>query len=439
VSKRKLLLADDSITIQKVVNLTFADEGIEVITVGDGDSAMEKLREILPDLVLADVNMPGLTGYQICEQIKQEASLRQIPVILLVGSFEPFDEEESKRVGADAFLTKPFQSIRQLVTQVTDLLNSTERKMMELTAEPAVDSFADTLEMPLPADESESPKFSDDEFDDEMIQTSQVGGFTLDEAQKFETRPVIKYDAEDYGKTQPLSRDEIKDFAFIDPNEVNEDTAIKDVLATENADEYAHYTEELVSEADVAAESSEATDINSAKTISDFDGTENYLEEIENNRQQAKTEELPYPVSDSILDLDEDFLELPPAEGEDLSEVEEAVVEETVAEPVEEPATASHSLVSEITAAPESAVENSTAALESVAEELTAPESVAEESTATVISTDSPQISDELIDLIVQKVIEKLSDKAIKDVAWEVVPQMSELIIKQIAEEKLKD
>jgi CheY-like chemotaxis protein len=71
VSKRKLLLADDSITIQKVVNLTFADEGIEVISVGDGDSAMIKIGENAPDLILADVNMPGLNGYQICERIKQ--------------------------------------------------------------------------------------------------------------------------------------------------------------------------------------------------------------------------------------------------------------------------------------------------------------------------------------------------------------------------------
>ncbi len=93
--KRKLLLADDSITIQKVVNLTFADEGIEVITASDGDTAMKKFVEATPDLVMADVNMPGLDGYRICEMIKQDDETKQIPVILLVGSFEPFDEEEA--------------------------------------------------------------------------------------------------------------------------------------------------------------------------------------------------------------------------------------------------------------------------------------------------------------------------------------------------------
>ena len=124
MSRRKLLLADDSVTIQKVVNLTFADEGIDVVTVGDGDSAMEKITESLPDLVLADVNMPGLNGYQICDILRENEATRHIPVILLVGSFEPFDEAEAARVGANAYLTKPFQSIRQLVSQVSELMEA---------------------------------------------------------------------------------------------------------------------------------------------------------------------------------------------------------------------------------------------------------------------------------------------------------------------------
>jgi CheY-like chemotaxis protein len=124
VSKRRLLLADDSVTIQKVVNLTFADEGIDVITVGDGDSAIETIAQMPPDLVLADVHMPGLNGYQICERLRSNPSTADLPVVLLVGSFEPFDEEEAQRVGANGYLTKPFQSIRQLVSQVSDLMES---------------------------------------------------------------------------------------------------------------------------------------------------------------------------------------------------------------------------------------------------------------------------------------------------------------------------
>jgi CheY-like chemotaxis protein len=147
VSKRTLLLADDSVTIQKVVNLTFADEGIEVVTVGDGDSAMQKISELSPDVVLADVHMPGLSGYQICEIVRENPVTRNLPIVLLVGSFEPFDESEAARVGANAYLTKPFQSIRQLVTQVTDLMQAASSEPSQ--PEPA-QTASDVVEQPPP-------------------------------------------------------------------------------------------------------------------------------------------------------------------------------------------------------------------------------------------------------------------------------------------------
>jgi CheY-like chemotaxis protein len=115
---RKLLLADDSITIQKVVDLTFADEGVNVLCVSNGREAIEALAEFSPDVVLADVFMPEMTGYEVCEYIKQNDKFKHIPVMLLVGSFEPFDEEEARRVGANDTLTKPFQSIRRLIEKV---------------------------------------------------------------------------------------------------------------------------------------------------------------------------------------------------------------------------------------------------------------------------------------------------------------------------------
>ena len=187
MAQRRLLLADDSVTIQKVVNLTFADEGIDVVAVGDGDAAMQKFVEAMPDLVMVDVNMPGLDGYRICEMIKQDDETKHIPVILLVGSFEPFDEEEARRVGADDFLTKPFQSIRQLVNKVSDLLNG--KKSVALGDEQeSVGSFDDTLEMNSPlAKESAVEDFGDAAMDDEMIQTSQIGSLPVDEVPKYES------------------------------------------------------------------------------------------------------------------------------------------------------------------------------------------------------------------------------------------------------------
>ena len=119
----KLLLADDSPTIQKVVSLTFGDEGMEVVTVGDGAGALRALAdEPPPDLLLADVVMPGPDGYELCERVKRDGRLKHVPVVLLVGTFEPFNEAEARRVGADIVLTKPFQSIRDLVSKVGSLL-----------------------------------------------------------------------------------------------------------------------------------------------------------------------------------------------------------------------------------------------------------------------------------------------------------------------------
>ncbi|MEW6729869.1 MAG: response regulator [Acidobacteriota bacterium] len=118
---RKILLADDSITIQKVVNLTFSDEGIDVVTVGNGELAVRKLNDVKPDIVLADIYMPGKNGYEVCEYIKTNSQFAHIPVLLLVGAFEPFDQAEALRVKADGHLTKPFES-RALVATVTRLL-----------------------------------------------------------------------------------------------------------------------------------------------------------------------------------------------------------------------------------------------------------------------------------------------------------------------------
>jgi PleD family two-component response regulator len=121
-NRPKLLLADDSVTIRKVVELTFADEGIDVSTVADSATAMSRFVEIQPDIVLVDAGLEGTSGYQICEMIKSDEATRHIPVLLLIGSFEPFDQDEAERVGADGFLTKPFHSIRDLVARVWDLL-----------------------------------------------------------------------------------------------------------------------------------------------------------------------------------------------------------------------------------------------------------------------------------------------------------------------------
>ena len=85
---KKILLADDSVTIQKVITITFASEDYELEVVGDGDAAIRKAKEFLPDIILADVAMPGKTGYEVSEIIKKDRRTSHIPVLLLAGTFE---------------------------------------------------------------------------------------------------------------------------------------------------------------------------------------------------------------------------------------------------------------------------------------------------------------------------------------------------------------
>jgi CheY-like chemotaxis protein len=106
----KILLADDSLTIQKVVELTFSDAETRLMAVGSGDRAVQALDDFQPDIVLADVVMPGLTGYDVCDAVKQRPGGVFIPVVLLTGTFEPFDRARAERVGSDAIVTKPFDS-----------------------------------------------------------------------------------------------------------------------------------------------------------------------------------------------------------------------------------------------------------------------------------------------------------------------------------------
>ena len=106
----RILLADDSLTIQKVVELTFSRTDWELRTVGSGDKAAALLPDFAPDVVLADAVMPGLTGYELCEAVKRLPDGPYIPVVMLTGTFEPFDRSRADRAGADAVVTKPFDS-----------------------------------------------------------------------------------------------------------------------------------------------------------------------------------------------------------------------------------------------------------------------------------------------------------------------------------------
>src|SRR5258708_1891665 len=119
--QKKILLADDSITIQKVVELTFSDGDYEVTAVNNGAKANQRLAEMRPDIILSDIIMPEKNGYEVCEYVKSHPEYRNIPVILLTGTFEPFDPDRADKAGCDAVVTKPFES-QSLIQKVEELI-----------------------------------------------------------------------------------------------------------------------------------------------------------------------------------------------------------------------------------------------------------------------------------------------------------------------------
>lgn len=118
---KTLLLADDSVTIQRVIELTFTHEDVRVISVGDGQRAIQWMEGEWPDIVLADVDVPEVDGYALAAHVKQSPRLKNVPVLLLAGAFEPVDQRRVDQIGCDGVLIKPFEP-QQLVTRVRELL-----------------------------------------------------------------------------------------------------------------------------------------------------------------------------------------------------------------------------------------------------------------------------------------------------------------------------
>ena len=145
---KTILLADDSVTIRKVVELTFMEEDYELVSLGGGEEAVDQLAEADPDLVIADVHMPGVTGYDVCRAAKENRPER--PVLLLVGTFEPFDPVELESSGADRHLKKPFDS-QELLQTVRELLAGGGEVSQPVASAPETDAEPEPVATPDPS------------------------------------------------------------------------------------------------------------------------------------------------------------------------------------------------------------------------------------------------------------------------------------------------
>ena len=450
---RKLLLADDSLAVQKVIDLTFTDEGMQVTTVSDGQRALEQLERVAPDVVLADVFMPGVGGYELCEFIKQSKRFGKVPVMLLVGSFEPFDEAEARRAGADDVVTKPFQSIRELISRVGSLLGATG-------AEPAAHEYS-TLGL-THAEASTQPLDQPTQGTNVFVEAARMS----DESASVAAPPVATahgFDTAASMKDEVTSGDEPLTIApgaysSFEAEHVPQATCTPD-LELQTADTQQLEPIEVESTRSVVEHTTSAQeDTLEIEPVTDSRASDAETVEIPSigvpgmNEQASPQIAAPSAtnvLNDSLLDLGSDVK--PSAVDEDF------ILDLDLEEPVHETTAAYESH------APEAQMEEEPVAVAEIPEPSPEPlyeyETVAETQQWTIIPEpplsevvapaviEEPQpavpepeanvgLSAEAIDAIARRVVEHLSDKVVREIAWEVVPELAELLIKQKLEEQ---
>jgi len=443
---RKLLVADDSPTYRKLIDLTFTDEGMEVTTVGDGREAWERLEQSLPDLVLADVFMPEISGYELCELIKQDERFGRIPVILLVGSFESFDEAEARRVGADDVVTKPFQSIRKLVSRVGSLLGGKtgaekgaahEYSTLGLAhSDPPLSAAPDDQAMP-EANVTvfvEAPSMTETDATDSS-HSDEPAGSTCAADIELQTANTMELERIDDEPPAPT----VEAIAY-----AQDDTAEMPAVTSEREDSSAKRFREEALEKPVAIGAPNMSEQSSQQVTpahgsAVFDDAILDLGDFDSTTQRAIKE-------DVILDLDYEE-RVGESLGEPLSEPG-AKASEPVAESAVTFARASPAEISAPRFVPEEApsYEDATVAefqewaivtpvevTEAPVEEFT-PVSVVEAEQTTADA--SLSLSPETIDAIARRTVEHLSEKVVREIAWEVVPELAELLIKKKLEEQ---
>lgn len=394
IAGRKLLLADDSVAVQKVIELTFADEGMQVFSVGDGQSALDKLEQLTPDVVLADAFMPGLSGYELCRSMKDDQRFAQIPVMLLVSSFAPFDEAEAQRAGADDIITKPFQSIRQLVSRVDSLLS--EKPLSTTTSnDPAAHqgSQAEPEMSAIPVEvEPEEPHVT-----------------VLVEAAQMET--ALPQEPTPGGACAPDIEFQTADTARLDP-------AAKEAAAGVPED-----TLEIEPQFDDSEMREVESQVEPAQAYA-------YTSDMSMNETVTSNEPVRPRFNDALLDLDESEFEASAMADDvilDLDMDESATVDhqptpwaEPEVVPVEAVLEAEPSLIVET---PEQPVP--------VVAETTEEPTTAQVAQVASVAAGEHELSADAINAIARRVIEQMSDKVVREIAWEVVPELSELMIKK--------
>lgn len=175
----RILLADDSPHAQRMGERILREEGYEVVTVTDGETALVRLEDVDPDLILADVFLPRKSGYALCEYVKSHPRHRHVRVVLTAGLLEPFDESEARRVGADAVIKKPFEA-SAVVETIKPLVQAAEfarglfaeQVAAELSAQPAIAGGSEPASQPAPTTATDASGATANSIDPERVRAA---------------------------------------------------------------------------------------------------------------------------------------------------------------------------------------------------------------------------------------------------------------------------
>ena len=119
----RILIVDDEPNIVLALELLMKKEGYEVHTVADGERAVQAAKELRPDLILLDIMMPKMDGYEVCQRIRSDVLLKDVSIIMLTAKGREVEREKGMALGADHYITKPF-STRQVVMKVREILTA---------------------------------------------------------------------------------------------------------------------------------------------------------------------------------------------------------------------------------------------------------------------------------------------------------------------------
>jgi CheY-like chemotaxis protein len=397
---RTILLADDSLTIQKVVELTFADTEYSVVAVSSGDELLLQLPECKPDIVICDVIMPGRDGYDVCQEIKSNPGSLHLPVILLTGTFEPFDRDRALAAGCSEIITKPFEA-KKLVEAVEKLAGDQTAETIPDSAEEPDSGYDD--QSPPPPAITDSGEAIEHDFGTHLADESDLaeGGAlesVSDQGDELEFTSSGFAEMEAAGREQEESSfappEDGLEFEFQSEAELEEDELTEPVEEQHSAD-----TGPLPDPLPVTPEELTVDDVAEAMGGDEDDAPFADIEEVD---------EEPFADTEEIEELPPDsgyFDERMTAPIETMPELgaEETGWQEVVPEGEEEPPAAE---------TPEIDTQDIT------------------EEAAQLAESSGEALSDDDVDRIARRLLELAGDR-IEQIAWDVIPDMAELVVRE--------